>query len=78
MVRDISIDLLLSVFIHGRSSQASHIPVVQYLTYGRTANFRALKDSLHKREEQDGNSDLCGIKIGPQSQPLFLKIQGAK
>ena len=39
MVGDISIDLWLCAFILGGSSQAAHIPVVQYLPYGNTANF---------------------------------------
>ena len=52
--RDTSIDLWLCAFIlGGRSSQASIIPVVQYLPYGSTANFRvrAPADSLQKQEE---------------------------
>ena len=57
------------MFILGGSSQASHIPVVQYLPYGSIANFgfRAPMDST---QEWIGDSDLCGIKIGPQSRPL--------
>ena len=47
MVRDV-----ILYFILGGSSTASHIPVVQYLPYGSTANFRALTDLLYKREEQ--------------------------
>ena len=56
----------MSDFILSGSSHAAHIPVVQYLPYGSTANFRALTDLLLKQEEQwNGNSasDLCGIKI---------------
>ena len=37
MVREISIDLWLCALIFGRSSQASYIPVMQYLPYGSTA-----------------------------------------
>ena len=53
--------------------------VVQYLPYGSTANFlvEAPMDS-QKREEQDGNSDLCGIKIikiSPPSHTLFKKCK---
>ena len=73
MVRDISIDLWLCTFILSGSSQASHIPVVQYLPYGSTANF-----SLQKREEQAGNSYLRGIKmikIGPRSHALLKKYK---
>ena len=40
MVRDINIDIWLGRFILG-GSLASHIPVVQYLPYGSTANYRA-------------------------------------
>ena len=51
MVRDISIDLWLCAHILGRSSQASHIPVVQYIPYG-----------VQKQEEHHG-SNLRDIKI---------------
>ena len=36
---DISINLWLCALILGGCSQASHIPMVQYLLYGSTANF---------------------------------------
>ena len=70
MVKDISY-LWLCMFILGGSSLASHIPVVQYLPYGSTANFfvRSLTDSLRERHS---NSDLRGIiKIGQRSRLLF-------
>ena len=76
MVRDISINLRLCVFILGGSNQVSLIPVVQYLPYGSTANFlvRAPMNSLQKRIEHHSNSDLRGIKIikiGLLNHPLF-------
>ena len=37
-------------------------------------------DSLQKREERDGNSDLHGIsiRVGPCIRELFKKIKGGK
>ena len=66
MVRDISISLARA-FTLGGSSQASHIPVVQYLPYGSTATF----DLITITRKRHGNSDLRGIKIGPRSPALY-------
>ena len=77
MVRDISRDLWLRVFILGGSSQASHIPVVQYLPYGSAANFSPT-DSLKIQKERHGNSNLRGvkiIKIIPRSPSLLKKYK---
>ena len=50
MVRDISIDPSLCVFLLGGFHLASYIPVVQYLPYGSTVNVsvRAPMDLLQK------------------------------
>ena len=71
----ISIDLWLCALILGGFSQASNIPMLQYLPCGSTATFlvRAPIDSLQK--ECHGNSDLCGIKIDPWSPALFKKYK---
>ena len=49
----------INMFIIGRFSQASYIPVMQYLPYDNIANFPAPVDLLQNREERNSNSDLC-------------------
>ena len=75
MVRDIRIHLCPCAFILlGGSSQASHIPVVQYLPYGDLAPM----DSLQKQKDCHDNSDLHSIKIikiGSWSLSLFKKYK---